>query len=297
MNPSSVRVPVISGETKLVGLMGYPVEHSLSPKMHNAAFAVSDLQFIYIPFSVLPEDLGPAIRSLIPLGIVGVNLTIPHKERVLPFLDEISPEARAVGAVNTVVNRHGKLTGHNTDGVGFQNALIEFDYQVSGKHAIVLGAGGAARSIVHVLAAQCASVTVVNRSPERAQELVSSVQQVFPESVLNWLSLDDAVKLKEALIRSEVVINTTSVGMHPHVDVDAPVNPEVISSDSIVIDLIYNPVETKLLRESRIRGARTMNGLPMLVHQGAESFRIWTGCKPLISEMYSAVQPTSLASN
>ena len=150
---------------------------------------------------------------------------------------------------------------------------------------------------MYVLAAQCASVTVVNRSPERAKELVSSIQQAFPEAVLSWLSLDDAVKLREALIRSEVVVNTTSVGMHPHVEVDAPVNPEIISSDSIVIDLIYNPVETRLLRESRIRGARTMNGLPMLVHQGAESFRIWTGCTPMISEMYNAVKSASLASN
>ncbi len=278
-----------------MGLMGFPVEHSLSPVMHNAAIAVSDLQYIYIPYSVLPDDIGPAIRSLIPLGIVGVNLTIPHKERVLPFLDEISLEASAIGAVNTVVNRHGMLTGHNTDGVGFRNALIESDYQVSGKHAIVLGAGGAARSIVYVLAAECASVTVVNRSPERARELVETIHRVLPGAVLNWLSFEDVDKLREALIRSEVVVNTTSVGMYPHVDVDAPINLEIISSDSLVIDLIYNPVETRLLREARLRGAKTMNGLPMLVHQGAESFRIWTGCEPSISEMYHAVRSANFA--
>src|SRR5438067_769020 len=157
--------PPVSGRTKILGVFGFPVEHSLSPAMHNAAIAALGLDYLYIPFSVLPEDIGPAVRSITSLGIVGVNLTIPHKERVLPFLDRVAPEAQAVGAVNTVHNDKGILVGYNTDGEGFAGPLKAQGFECAGKRAVVLGAGGAARSVVYRLARDGAAITLVNRTP------------------------------------------------------------------------------------------------------------------------------------
>ena len=281
--------PPVSGRTRLLGVFGYPVEHSLSPAMHNAAIAALGLDYLYIPFSVLPENLDPAIHSLVALGIIGVNLTIPHKERVLPYLDEIDSEARAVGAVNTVHNDGGRLVGYNTDGEGFIGPLKARGFEVAGTRAVVLGAGGAARSVVFRLAREGAVVTIANRTVARAQALAEDVRHVIEDAAVDLLNLNDTAGLTESLSGAELLVNTTSVVMHPHDAADPPIPPAALHSRLFVYDLIYNPAETRLLRAAREAGADTLNGVTMLVWQGAAAFRIWTGVQPPIDVMERAV--------
>jgi shikimate dehydrogenase len=283
-------VPAVSGRTKILGVFGHPVEHSLSPVMHNAAIAALGLPYLYIPFSVRPEDLSPAIHSLIALGIVGVNLTIPHKEGVLPYLDEIAPEAKAVGAVNTVHNDQGRLVGYNTDGDGFMGPLEAQGYRLGGRRAVVLGAGGAARSVVLRLIREGAAVALANRTVERAERLAADVLAACPGGEVACLDLRDEAGLRLALARAELLVNTTSVGMHPHAGVMPPIPPAALHPGLLVYDLVYNPVETRLLCAARTAGARTLNGVPMLVYQGAAAFKIWTGVEPPVGLMQQAVE-------
>lgn len=293
--PSSDRLAAIhpfpiSGRTKVLGVLGYPVEHSLSPAMHNAAIAALGLHFVYIPFSVLPDNIGPAIRSLITLGIVGVNLTIPHKERVLPYLDDIAPEAQAIGAVNTVHNDGGRLVGYNTDGEGFARPLEARGFALRGRRAVVLGAGGAARSVVFRLAREGAQVVLANRTLERAARLAEDVHAVVGRAAVEWLALDDTAGLKESLAGAELLVNTTSVGMSPQAEAMPPIPPDALHPGLLVYELIYNPVETRLLAAARAAGAQTLNGVQMLVYQGAAAFQIWTGLQPPVDVMEQAVR-------
>lgn len=285
----------VGGKTRIFGVFGYPVEHSLSPAMHNAAIAALGVDYLYIPFSVLPEDIGPAIRSLVPLGILGVNLTIPHKENVLPFLDEVTPEAKLVGAVNTVHNQAGRLIGHNTDGEGFAGSLKAQGFDPCGKRAVVLGAGGAARSVVFRLAREGASITIANRTLERAERLADHVRRavgIFPEqnAKIDTVCLSNEAGLTESISGAELLVNTTSVGMSPHADDAPPIPPRLMHSRLLVYELIYNPQETRLLALARAAGAQTLNGMPMLVYQGAAAFKVWTGLQPPIDVMMQAVQ-------
>lgn len=285
-----ILLPSVNGKTRILGVFGHPVEHSLSPAMHNAAIAALGVNYLYIPFSVLPEDIGPAIRSIIPLGIIGVNLTIPHKERVLPFLDRIAPEARAVGAVNTVHNDKGTLVGYNTDGEGFAGPLKALGYGLAGRRAVVLGAGGAARSVVFRLARESGSITIVNRTLERAERLAEEVRRVSKEARVDCLGSGDDAGLRETLAGAELLVNTTSVGMSPHEDDRPPIPPQALHPGLFVYDLIYNPRETRLLAEARAAGCGTLNGAPMLAYQGAAAFEIWTGQRPDVAIMQSAVE-------
>jgi shikimate dehydrogenase len=280
----------VRGSSRVMGVFGWPVEHSLSPAMHNAAFAALRLPCVYVPFPVRPEEIGTAIRSLPALGIVGVNLTIPHKENVLPFLDEITDEAREIGAVNTVHCVEGRLLGDNTDGRGFYEPLRELGVTLSGKSVVVLGAGGAARSVVFRLVREGATVYLFNRTRERAERLVQSISDVgYPEGCVRILPEGEETALRRALGDAELLVNTTSIGMYPHHEVPPPVPPDALPPDLMVYDLIYNPVETKLLQEARIRGCRTLTGVKMLVGQGAAAFQRWTGLWPPTDVMEAAV--------
>lgn len=287
----------ISGRTKILGVFGYPVEHSLSPAMHNAAIAALGIPFAYLPFSVRPEDIGPAIRSLAILGIIGVNLTIPHKERVLPFLDEVTPEAQAVGAVNTVHNDGGRLIGYNTDGVGFLAPLKASGVTLYDRQVVVLGAGGAARSVAHCLAREGAWIVLVNRTPERAARLAEAVNGAAGRAAARCFGLDDTGALADAMAKAELLVNTTSVGMSPHDEEIPPIPLHALHPGLFVYDLIYNPVKTKLLLAAEQVGARTLNGVQMLVRQGAAAFRIWTGMEPPLDAMEQAVNRHLEAAN
>ena len=282
-------LPLVRGDTRVVGVFGFPVEHSISPAMHNAAFAALRLSYIYVPFPVSPDALGSAIRSLPALGIVGVNLTIPHKENVLPFLDAITDEAREVGAVNTVHCIEGRLLGDNTDGRGFYEPLRALGLSLQGKQAVVLGAGGAARSVVFRLVREGTFVTLTNRTPERAERLAQDAANAGYGAQVRVLSGDREKELRNAVAGAELLVHTTRVGMHPTTEALPTVPLEAFHPNLLVYDLVYNPVETRLLQEARRRGCRTLTGVKMLVYQGAAAFERWTGIWPPTDVMEAAV--------
>lgn len=280
------RALAITGRTQLVGLLGWPVEHSISPPMHNAAFASCGMDWCYLPFAVPPEALADALRGVRALGLRGVNATVPHKQALLSLVDDLTPEARAIGAVNTIlVDDH--LTGHNTDAAGFMRALRGAGCDPRGCRALVLGAGGAARAIGYGLAQAGARLTLLNRTPERAAALAADLQAALPGAVVAHGPLT-AAALARLAPGVELVVNTTSVGMWPHTDA-APWPEEVaFPPGALLFDLIYNPAETRLMTMARAQGARVENGLMMLVHQGAEAFWLWTGVEPPVDVMVAA---------
>ena len=275
----------VTGKTKLVGLLGWPVEHSLSPAMHNAAFAAIGLDWIYVPLPVKPKQVQQALRGLAALNFVGVNVTVPHKQAVIRHMDHVSDTAKIMGAVNTIHIKDGKFYGLNTDAFGFLNSLIEAGCHPKEMRVAVLGAGGAARAVVYALAlAEAASVTVYNRTAERAAFLVDDLAGTFPDSKLHFAPLTpDALRtLQEGV---DLVVNTTSVGMSPHVAANPWPADIAIPPQATVCDLIYNPLETRFLHQARMFGVPTIDGLGMLVHQGAAAFEEWTGRQPPIDVM------------
>lgn len=278
----------ITGKTKLVGLIGWPVEHSLSPAMHNAAFAALGLDWVYVPLPVDPRDVRQALHGLTALNFTGVNVTVPHKQAVIRYLDELSPAARITGAVNTIYMKKGKLHGHNTDAIGFLNSLIEAECHPRGMRVVVLGAGGAARAVTYALCRdEAASVTVYNRTAERAAFLVDDLAEVFPDSRLSFVPLTGE-SLRQLGDAVDLVINTTSVGMSPHVE-HCPWPDDVpVPAQATFYDLVYNPLETIFLARARAAGAKAIDGLGMLVHQGAYAFELWTGQQAPVDVMRQA---------
>jgi shikimate dehydrogenase len=279
----------MTGRTKLIGIIGYPIRHSLSPLMHNAAFEAMGLEYCYIPLEVEPRRIRSAVKAIRVLGFSGFNVTIPHKRRILVYLDRLTPDARLIGAVNTVEIRHGRWIGHNTDGRGFLQGFVEQTGEsISGKRILILGAGGAARAVAFQCALEGgAVVTIVNRSSARAAELVRDLRRLpgrCSAAVLPWTEPSLHAGVREA----EVIINATSVGMKMD---DPPLLPShVLTPDHIVCDLIYRPPVTLLLRQAQAAGAKAMNGLGMLVHQGALAFEIWTGRRPPRGVMEEALR-------
>lgn len=270
----------------LLGVIGDPIAHSKSPAMHNAALKAAGVNGIYMPLHVHPEQLQAAIRGIVALGYRGVNVTIPHKEQVMSYLDEIDESARLIGAVNTIVNKDGKLIGYNTDGIGYVRSLKEEAVpDLAGKRIAVLGAGGAARGVIYALALEKPErIHILNRTAERAIELASDLRAHGLGEITGSGMEEAAVVLASA----DIVINTTAAGMHPHVD-DVPVDPALIRADAAVSDLIYNPLETRLLRESRLRGCIVHGGLGMFVYQGAVAFEHWFGIQAPVDTMRQAV--------
>ncbi len=280
---------MIDGRTKLVGVMGWPVEHSLSPPMHNAAFAALHLNWCYVPCAVAPEQVGAALAGLRALGFAGVNVTVPHKQAVIPHLDSLSDAARAIGAVNTiVVGADGALHGDNTDAAGFLASLREAGCDPRGARVLLLGAGGAARAVAYALATAGASQIVLwNRTPARAQAIADDLRPLFPHVAFVAHPLPD--DLGAFNVTSDLIVNCTSVGMWPHDDASPWPNERPLPGDCLVVDLIYRPQETLFLRQAHAAGARTLNGVGMLVHQGAAAFRLWTGAEPPVEVMRAAL--------
>lgn len=277
---------MITAHTRLVGLMGWPVSHSRSPAMHNAAFAAAGLDWAYATFPVKPGGVGAAVAGIRALGMAGANVTVPHKQAVIEHLDQLTEAAQRIGAVNTIsVTDDGALLGDNTDAPGFVADLREHAVEPREHRALVLGAGGAARAVVVGLAmAGCAEITVLNRTPERARAMVEAL--ATPGVVLRAGGMD---ALAERAGQSTLVINSTSVGMHPHEDA-MPCSPEVVLQPSqVVYDLVYAPRDTRLLRYARTHGARAIGGLGMLLHQGALAFERWTGVTPDVQVMRDAL--------
>ena len=279
---------VVTGKTRLCGIIGDPVEHTMSPAMHNAAFAKMGLDFCYVPFRVKPEDLAPAVAGMKALNIRGLNVTIPHKVAIIPFLDELDPLAEKIGAVNTVVNDNGVLQGFNTDAIGFLDALIQKGVEPKGKRVVVLGAGGAGRAVSFVLAERGAHLVILNRRLELdwAEELASQLVQTFGGEV-KALELTEK-NLAQALEEAYILVNATSVGMSPNVD-ETLVTSDLLKPSLVVFDVVYNPVKTKLLRQAGQIGAQTISGLEMLVWQGALAFELWTGARAPVELMRKEV--------
>lgn len=280
---------MITGSTTVCGLFGCPVGHSFSPMMHNAAFEALKLNWVYLPFNVYPRQLPQAVAAVRALNLAGVNVTVPHKQAVLPLLDELTPTASAVGAVNTIINENGKLIGHNTDGAGFTKALkLQAGFAPKGKRAAVLGAGGAARAAAVQLALEgAAEVVLVNRSAERAQSLAAVLKQFgVSTAVYTWQQAELSAVLKQA----DLIVQATKLGMHPEVDQCPPIPPQSLHAGQTVCDLIYNPNETKFLKLAKSAQTQTINGLGMLLYQGVLAFELWTKTNAPVEVMRAALK-------
>ncbi|MCZ6676587.1 MAG: shikimate dehydrogenase [Candidatus Poribacteria bacterium] len=278
----------ITGQTKIVGIIGDPVKHSRSPQMHNAAFAALGLDYVYVPFHVQSDNLRAAIDGFKALNVVGINVTIPHKQDVIPFLDAISREAELIGAVNTLIFKDGKISGDNTDAPGFLQAMHDAGREApEGGSAVVIGAGGSARAIVVALAlAGLGMIVIANRTVSKAVNLAADLSKKTGVSICG-IGLDDG-RLPGAVGTSQLIVNTASASM----DVSHPllIRPEWLKSQSIVYDIVYTPPETRLLQAAAEKGCQTIGGLGMLVHQGAIAFEQWTGVDPPVETMRKALQ-------
>jgi shikimate dehydrogenase len=257
------------GNTEVYGIMGWPVAHSLSPAIHNRAFDELGLNKVYVPFPV--EDVEPALNGFRALNVRGVSVTIPHKQAVIPFLDTIEPVAARIGAVNTLVINDGRIHGCNTDWQGANQALAEV-IEPAGAKVVLLGAGGSARALGFGLLEAGAEIVIVSRTPDRGRTLAADLN-------CDWLPLTEVENLT-----ADILVNATSVGMAPEVDKMA-VPKAILSGYRVVMDIVYAPLETRLLREAAFAGCRVINGLAMLLYQGAAQFELWTGRKPPIEVM------------
>ncbi len=269
----------LTGKSRVYGILGDPVAHSLSPLMQNQAFRALAIDAIYVPFHVTSKQLPQAIEGLRALAIAGVNLTIPHKEAVLPLLDQIDAKAALIGAVNTVVNRQGRLIGYNTDGLGFlRSAEQELDYHPPQSQVLMLGAGGACRAAAIALAdAQVAGICIANRSVERAECLVAELQLQYRN--INFSALAYAAdEFTSTVQAADFIVNTTSVGLKGEPLDFLPL--ENIKPSALIYDMVYSRLETPLLRAAYAQGLRAVDGLGMLASQGEEAFYLWTGKRP-----------------
>jgi len=272
-----------------VGLLGWPVEHSLSPAMHNAAFEALGLNWRYIPLPSPPGQIEAAVRGLTALGFQGVNVTVPYKQAVMPHVSAIVGAAEAIGAVNTIVVQDERLIGYNTDSDGFIAALHEAEFQPAGKRSLILGAGGAARAVVYALAQANCTVVICNRTVQRAAKLAHDMERIKVQAPVTWVPIPAGLANLN-LDDFDLLVNATPVGMWPHVD-DLPWPDDLpIPSHWTVFDLVYNPLETKLLRQAREAGARAFGGLGMLVRQGMLAFEMWTGERPPVKVMRDACE-------
>jgi len=278
----------INGSTILTGIIGYPIEHSVSPQMHNAAYEKLGINYCYLPLRIKPNDLEKALEGIRMLGFAGVNVTIPHKEAVVPHLDEVTKIARLIGAVNVILNQEGRLVGYNTDGPGFIDSLREdAGFDVAGKNAVVLGAGGGAKAVALMLAKDKVKTMVISdviyEKAEGLSEYINSHFDISP-----YACPVKSKELKNCIESCDLLVNTTPVGMYPKVD-ECPIDEDYkISSKTIVYDLVYNPLETKLLKLASSKGAKAVSGIGMLLRQGALAFSLFTENEPPIKVMKEA---------
>ncbi|HWQ48401.1 MAG TPA: shikimate dehydrogenase [Methanosarcina sp.] len=272
---------------QIFGVFGDPIAHSLSPAMHNAVFSALGMDCVYHAFRVKPEKLEKAILGAEAMGFGGLNLTVPLKETALK-LDYIKPDplAEKIGAINTIVfGKNGEIKGYNTDGLGAKQALENAAVEIKGSKIVVAGAGGAARAIAFQLAADGAEITIVNRTEGRAIELAKEISAAALSGDVTGRRLSG---LKDLLQDTDVLINTTTLGMHPNIDT-AIATAEDLHPGLTVFDIVYNPLETRLLKEAKASGSKTVSGVLMLVYQGAEAFRLWTGIEPPVELMKKTV--------
>ena len=273
----------ITGHTGLMCLLGSPCRHSISPMMHNKAFESLGLDYRYLAFEVNETTLKTAVEGLKALGARGFNLTMPCKNQMVSLCDELSPAAKLIGAVNTVVNNNGILTGHNTDGIGYMQSVKDAGFDILGKKMTLLGAGGAATAILVQAALDGVSeISVFLRKTSRFYERAEITAKALMEETnckIKLCDFNDPELLRHELADSAILVNGTSIGMAPDVDACPIPSADLLPDGIIVSDIIYNPKETKLLTMAREKGLPYFNGTYMLLYQGAEAFRLWTGCE------------------
>lgn len=280
----------VTGYTKVLGIFGYPVKHTLSPLIQNAAIEALGLPYVYIPFEVSPENLRSAINGIKSLGIVGVNITLPHKEKVIPFLDEITEEASLIGSINTIENNNDRLIGHNTDSKGYIRSLREdAGFDPKGKKALIIGAGGAARGVIAGLSLnRIAEIFIANRTLEKGEALAAEFRGKFKEvkfSAHPLSALNDPVILSSL----DLIVNATSLSLEDRtIGVELSFTPPHV----LISDIAYKPPITSFLKQAQEAGRKTLDGLGMLLYQGAISFEIWTSSKAPIDVMKKALMET-----
>ncbi|HID18613.1 TPA: shikimate dehydrogenase [Candidatus Bathyarchaeota archaeon] len=276
----------MDGRTGLLCLIGDPVEHSLSPMMHNLSFKKLGLNYVYVAFRVSRRVLGTVVAGLKAIGVKGFNVTTPLKRDVVGFLDRLSPKASRIGAVNTVLNDRGELIGFNTDGTGAVKALEDRGFKLEGARVLLLGAGNAGRAIAYALMDKPCRLTILNRTVEKAEVLAREVSGGLAEVYWAPLTPDN---LARHVPRADILINATSMGMKP-LNGETPVPGSLLRRDMVVFDIVYNPLETRLLREAKGAGVETLDGLEMLLHQGVEAFKIWFGLNPPVEDLKRAFE-------
>ena len=277
--------------TKLTGLLGHPIKHSYSPLIHNVAFQLKELDYLFLPFDVPASNLKTALKGMIGLGIKGFNITIPHKETITQYMNNVSEEAAIIGAVNTVVNDMGKLNGYNTDVNGVYETLLPFKEEITGNDVSVVGAGGAARAVIYALIRyfKPSAIYLINRTEERAESLKNyfrdktkyesfKTRELFPPDLI------------DVFRGSKLIVNATSVGMFPDSDDTITSLSNSFTKGQIVFDLVYNPPMTQLLKTAASEGATVLDGLKMLVYQAAKSFELWTGEEMPVEEVHKTLQ-------
>ena len=279
----------ISGTTTMLGLIGTPVAHSKSPAMYNHCFQKFGLDWAYLAFDIPAERAGEAVAAIRTLHMRGANVTMPCKNAVIPFLDELTPAARAIQAVNTIVNEDGVLVGHNTDGCGYTQNLRRNGIEVEGKKIVLLGGGGAASAIAIQAALEgAAEIAVFNLRDTfwpRVEQGLKAIAQAAPGCAISLRDLEDRAALKAAIDRCDILSNATRVGMAPYEDQSNITDGSWYRPDLVVTDVVYAPPETKMLREARAAGCRTCDGLGMLLCQGAEAFRLYSGLEMPVEEI------------
>lgn len=277
-------------KTNLVGLVGHPIKHTYSPFIHNVAFELTGFDYLYIPFNVIPANLKSAIKGFVALGFKGFNVTIPHKVKVKEFMNKVSEEAAMVGAINTVLVEEGKLFGFNTDVAGVLESLYSYKKEISDNECVIIGAGGSARAVIYTLIKHFrpSKIHLVNRTEQRAESLRQffKTKMKFDSFTVNELMPPD---IEDLIKNSSLIVNATSVGMYPEIDDSVLTQKDVFSKNQVVFDLVYNPAETKLLKLAKSNGAKTVDGIKMLVNQAAKSFEIWTGEKMPIEQVEKAL--------
>ena len=279
---------LVSGATHVIGIIGDPVSHSLSPRLHNAAFSALGLDYVYVPLPVRTADVRAAVEGLAALGFRGANVTVPYKGAVIPFLDELSGDARLAEAVNTIVVDEGRLRGYDTDVEGVRAALVAgAGHSLSGDPALVFGAGGAGRAAALALARLGCPLTIVNRTPGDAQHLCALIRAGVPGASCDWLAL--SVLTEREVARQRVVVNATSLGMAGEGQVPALLADNV-TAGQVVFDAVYGSAPTGFLAAAQARGATVIDGLTMLLGQAAEAFSLWTGVPAPLEVMRDAVQ-------
>lgn len=269
----------ITGKTKLTALLGSPVSHSISPQMHNEAFRLLNLDYTYLAFDVTPQNLNTAIQGLKAIDIKGFNVTMPLKTSVLEFVDELTPAALLAQSVNTVINKDGTLIGHTTDGIGYMDSLKDSGIHIIGKEMTILGAGGAATAIcVQAALDGVSKIHIFKRKNSTWNSTYAFAEKITKETncIVSLHDVEDETELKSCILRSDILTNATNVGMAPNLD-HSLVTQDMLYPSLVVSDIIYNPFVTKLLHQAKEVGCKYINGLYMLLFQGAASFQCWTG--------------------